>query len=85
MTIDISKPLANTQFCLLETTLGAVSIGRQIEYEVCGLPIILNKNDTTDDVYRYGVDRSMKENKIKFEVYSSWFQNPSVNCTIIGY
>ena len=60
-----------------------------IEYEVCGRNILLNKNDTdpraADAVYRYGVDRSMKEIKIEYSIYSTWFQNPSENCTIEYY
>jgi hypothetical protein len=70
----------------METTIGLVTIGRMIEYEVCGQNILLNKNDTEPGViYRYGVDRSTKEIKIEYSVYSTWFQNPSVNCTIEYY
>lgn len=55
--MNTSKPVQNTQFCLLETTVGLVSVGRVIEFEVCGQKIIQNR-PTLD--YGYNVDRSTK-------------------------
>ena len=59
-----------------------MSIGRVIEYEVCGQNILHSK---PTQEYGYSVDRSPKEIKIRKVNYETWFVNPSQNCTIVDY
>lgn len=83
--LDTTSPLGDTKFCLVETTLGAVEIGRVIEYEVCGRHIPVEPDFYYQESYDYGVDGSPKEVSILPSIYERWFKNPSNNCTIEYY
>ena len=78
-------PVGDTKFCLVETTHGAVRIGRIIEFETCGNNITIQTDLYYKEEYNYGVDKSPKEIIIEPSVYQNWFTDPSDNCTIEEY
>ena len=82
LTIEMYEPTNAKFFCLKEMTLGYVSTGRVIQFEVCGAPIYTVINP---QVFTYPIDKSPNPSLIHAAEYSDWFIPSSPRCPIVSY